>query len=75
MSHCLRRVRPTGHQAWRSHDERRLAMCDAFTAKDVPAHVLLIDDVATTVSTLDACAQVLKSAGATQVHGLAIALG
>lgn len=72
----LRRTRPTGHQAWRSHDERRLAMHDAFmTITDVPSHVTLVDDVATTMSTLDACAEVLKNAGVEYVDAIVIALG
>ena len=34
---------------------------------------LLIDDVATTGATLDACARALKKAGATAVMGLTVA--
>ncbi len=72
----LRRIRPTGHQAWRTHDERRLAMHDAFDAhRCIPSHVTLVDDVATTMSTLDACACVLKNAGALHVDAIVIALG
>lgn len=72
----LRRTRPTGHQAWRSHDERRLAMSDAFKVHGcVPLHVTLVDDVATTMSTLDACAAVLKNAGVEQVDAIVLALG
>jgi ComF family protein len=36
--------------------------------------VLLVDDVATTGSTLDACAAVLKDAGASEVWGLVLAV-
>ena len=73
---CLRRTRPTGHQAWRTHSERRLAMQDAFVAlQPAPSHVILIDDVATTVSTLDACACALKHAGVQHVQALVVALG
>lgn len=76
ISHLLRRVRPTGHQAWRSHDERRLAMSDAFVAHCCTfSHVTLVDDVATTMSTLDACACALKNAGVSHVDAIVIALG
>lgn len=76
LVHDLRRTRPTGHQAWRSHDERRLAMRDAFTVERC-GHigVTLVDDVATTMSTLDACACALKEAGVSHVDALVVALG
>lgn len=35
--------------------------------------IILIDDVATTTATLNACAKVLKKAGAREVHGLVLA--
>jgi ComF family protein len=72
----LRRIRPTGHQAWRTHDERRLAMESAFSAdRRAPLRVTLVDDVATTVSTLDACACALKDAGVAHVDAIVVALG
>ncbi len=73
----LRRIRPTGHQAWRSGEERRAAMRDAFRviSKVVPSHVILVDDVATTCATLEACACELKHAGVHRVSAVVVALG
>ena len=57
-------------------DERRSNVTGAFTCRDHTARdkqVLLIDDVATSGATLDACATALKSAGAASVWALVIA--
>ena len=40
---------------------------------EVPARVVLVDDVLTTGATLDAAARVLRAAGATDVRGLVVA--
>lgn len=74
---CVRRVRPTGFQAHRKKDERRTAMSSAFVASlhYVPHTVILVDDVATTGSTMDACAGVLRQQGVKEVMGLVVALG
>lgn len=74
----LRRVRPTGHQARRNRGERRTALMDAFALRKnvtVPSHVILVDDVCTTGSTLECCAKVLKQHGVASVHALVLALG
>lgn len=73
----LRRRVPTGTQTKRTREERLRAMRGVFTLRETqpPAHVILIDDVATTLSTLEECARTLKSAGVARVDALAIALG
>lgn len=72
----LKRTRPTGHQAHRAHEDRWRAVEGAFkTIGSVPSHVILIDDVATTGATLDACAKALKESGAVHVDALVIAKG
>ncbi|MEA1979651.1 MAG: phosphoribosyltransferase family protein, partial [candidate division Zixibacteria bacterium] len=38
-------------------------------------NVIIIDDVATTLSTLEECAKILKKAGAKNIWGLVIARG
>jgi len=59
----------TMEQRWRN-------VADAFSCRDHRLQgkpVLLIDDVSTSGATLDACAAVLKAAGATSVWGLVLA--
>ena len=67
----LIRVRDTGSQTKLGRAARVTNMTGAFEVKNVAAvkgkTVLLIDDVATTGSTLEACAQALRSAGAKRV--------
>ena len=56
--------------------ERRNNVAGAFTCRDQRLkgrQVLLIDDVATSGATLDACAVALKAAGASSVWGLTLA--
>lgn len=74
----LRRRRPTGTQTQRTRVQRLEAMRGVFGMRrtaHVPAHVILVDDVATTLATIDACARVLKHAGVRRVDALVIALG
>lgn len=70
------RNKHTSSQVGLSVKERQLNMKDAFKAdpnvvKD--KSILLIDDVATTGATMDACAKALLDAGCRQVFGLTLA--
>ncbi len=73
----LKRTRPTGHQAWRTREQRLHALCNAFEVigTDIPKRVVLIDDLATTGATLDECARVLKEAGVEWVEAWVVAQG
>jgi len=78
VRHLLIRSRPTGHQAWRTRAQRRVSVKDAFAVRNklsLPYYVVLVDDIATTGSTLDACARVLKEAGVVRVDALVLAHG
>ncbi len=70
-------VRRAGPSQVEQPDEaaRRANVRDAFAAGREPVgdSVLLVDDVMTTGATLDACARVLRSAGADRVYGLTFA--
>ncbi|MBP9695214.1 MAG: ComF family protein [Candidatus Magasanikbacteria bacterium] len=73
------RVRPTKRQALLSRKDRTKNVLDAFLVKEpdlvVGKHVMLVDDVYTTGSTMQACARELISAGAASVSGFILARG
>lgn len=72
----LQRVRKTKSQMELGINERRQNVLDAFACRSkklTGQKVLLIDDVCTTGSTLDACATALKEGGAASVWGLTLA--
>jgi ComF family protein len=75
----LTRVRHTPSQIDLPRDRRQQNVHDAFALHPVPGSrfpapiVVLIDDVSTTGSTLDACARVLKAAGVKEVRALTAA--
>ena len=67
----------SGHQVEaESPAARRANVRDAFVASDAALglSVLLVDDVTTTGSTLDAAAKALRSAGSLEVHCLTFAM-
>ena len=77
MRDVLRRVRPTSSQTDLPAAERHANVRDAFavrrTARFDNCVVVLVDDVSTTGATLEACARVLREAGAREVRALTVA--
>jgi len=77
VDNCLVRQRQAPPQArTTSVEERQSNVAGAFTCRDQrlqDRQVLLIDDVATSGATIDACAVALKTTGVTSVWGLALA--
>jgi len=78
---ALRRVRETGVMSSLSGDERRQNLATAFSVgydiinKIENTRILLTDDVYTTGSSVNACAETLLSAGAGSVDVIVFAIG
>lgn len=76
---CLKRVRKTPTQTRFDRAERMENLLNAFKMRNNRSvqgkHLVLIDDVFTTGSTVDECARVLKKAGAKSVRALTVARG
>lgn len=78
---ALRRRRATRAQVELAADRRRANVAGAFARRESwvqsssiqGKRLLLIDDVSTTGATLDACAQVLKEGGASDIYALTAA--
>lgn len=76
--HALRRTRATPTQTGLPAAQRHRNMRDAFAPTRAAiairgSIVVIVDDVSTTGATLDACARVLKTAGAIEVRALTAA--
>ena len=76
---ALRRVRFTETQTHFAREERKRNLHDAFAMRArwpvAGRHLLLVDDVFTTGSTVNECALVLRRAGAASVRVLTVARG
>lgn len=77
VEELLRRTRPTRPQWALGRDERRVNLEGAFALAATPDRVegrrlLLIDDVCTSGSSFEACAQVLNAAGAAWIGGYSL---
>lgn len=71
----LRRVKDTPSQTGLTPNQREENVRGAFSSETSldAARILLLDDVCTTGATLNACAQVLKRAGAARVNAVTVA--
>ncbi len=73
---ALIRVKDTRSQVGLTVHERKENVAGAFQADRKVVHgqtVLVVDDVATTAATINACAQALRLGGAARVYGLTLA--
>ena len=76
VSDILERRKKTARQHGLGKAARLHNLRGAFALRAgarTPPRVILVDDILTTSATLEACAQVLRDAGATSVYGFAVA--
>ncbi len=75
---ALKRIKKTAPQKELNPAERLRNLKEAFVPGQLPGEVrtvLLVDDIYTTGSTLEACTGVLKSMGVCQVYGVTVCVG
>jgi ComF family protein len=79
MNQVLQRTRYTQTQTRLDRQERMENLRNAFRVRHTPAvqnrHVMLVDDVFTTGSTVEECARILRRAGAASVRVMTVARG
>ena len=77
LPRALRKTRATARQTECPYDERRNGLRDAFRARkpgDIAGRrVLLVDDVATTLATIESAAGTLRAAGARSITAVVFA--
>lgn len=74
----LKRIKNTAPLKALKREERKNSLTDAFLADDSwvrGKRIILIDDIYTTGSTIDACSQELKEKGAKETFFVALAVG
>ena len=73
------RLPPRRTQTRLDRQERMENLRNAFRVRHTPAvqnrHLVLVDDIFTTGSTVDECARVLRAAGAASVRVITVARG
>lgn len=75
LTGAVKRQRSTKPQSGLNRSARRRNLAGAFQARSgrIPAKIIIIDDVVTTGTTLDALTHTLLHAGASEIHGWAFA--
>jgi len=72
ISRCLKRLKSKSQKELSRENRQTNLKGRIIPKKQIPQTALVLDDVITTGSTLDACAQTLKEAGTQTVYGLCL---
>jgi ComF family protein len=76
VSSTIKRIKKTKSQVGLSLEDRKINVAGAFSAEPKLVYgksILIIDDVVTTGSTINSCAEALMKAEALRVYGLTLA--